>query len=290
MENQTDQTDQTDQTPNTKSLKDQLRLIIFGSNTPAGKRFDVVLLWFIAGSITVVMLESVGSIRDEHLTLLTGLEWFFTIAFTIEYALRIWTSADRKRYIFSFFGLVDLLSILPTYLTLIPGLEDAHFAIVLRILRLLRMFRVLKMARHLSEAHSILRALKASVAKITVFLFAVVSLAMIMGTAMYLIEGQKERLHLDPRRCLLGDRHRHDRRVRRHHPSHPARAVLRRPHDDRWIRDSRRPDRDRRGRDLQRDPDRPRHPLPIVRTARPPARRHLLRPLRGTALTAGQCR
>jgi voltage-gated potassium channel len=170
-------------------LRERLRVIIFESDTRAGKAFDVVLLWLIGGSVAVVMLESVEGVRANYLPALVALEWSFTVAFTVEYALRIWTSGGARRYIFSFFGIIDLLSVLPTYLTLIPGLEGAHYVIVLRVMRLLRMFRVLKMARHLSEAQTILRALRASAAKVTVFLFGVVSLTMIAGTAMYLIEG-----------------------------------------------------------------------------------------------------
>ncbi len=169
-----------------ESTREKLWRIIFLSDTPAGKTFDVCLLWLIAGSVLVVMLETVKSLESKYETLFYVLEWLFTILFTIEYGLRIWLVRRKRRYIFSFFGIIDLLSILPTYLELL--LAGTHYFTVIRILRLLRMFRVLKMARHMSEANILMNALAASRAKIAVFLFGVLSLVTLEGTLMYFLE------------------------------------------------------------------------------------------------------
>lgn len=165
----------------------KLYIIIFESDTPAGKAFDVFLLFFILFSILTVILESVASYRMQYGRLFITLEWFFTAVFTIEYLLRIITYPRPLRYIFSFYGLVDLFSILPTYLTLF--LRGPQFLIVIRGLRLLRIFRVLKLSRFLGEAETLKRALKASVAKIVVFIGAVFMIVVIVGSMMYLIEG-----------------------------------------------------------------------------------------------------
>ncbi|MCB1061800.1 MAG: ion transporter, partial [Verrucomicrobiae bacterium] len=164
--------------------------IIFLSESGGAKAFDVVLLWLIAGSVLIVMLESVKSIEAQHGKLLHILEWMFTILFTIEYLLRLWVVRRKRRYIFSFFGVVDLLSILPTYLELFVA-GSGHF-IIIRILRLLRMFRVLKMVHHMSDANVLVNALRASRSKIAVFIFGVMSIVCIEGTLMYIIEGEVE--------------------------------------------------------------------------------------------------
>ncbi len=169
------------------SLKERLWRIIFLSDTKAGRAFDVLLLVLISASVLVVMLESVESLRARHLPLFRGLEWFFTILFTIEYVVRILVVRRKSRYMLSFFGIVDLLSVLPTYVAVL--LTGTHFLMVIRILRLLRMFRVLKMARHFGQANVLMNALRASSAKIAVFLFAVLTLVSIEGTLMYLLEG-----------------------------------------------------------------------------------------------------
>ncbi|MCB1088809.1 MAG: ion transporter [Verrucomicrobiae bacterium] len=172
------------------SLRERLWRIIFLADTPAARGFDIVLLWLIAGSILVVMLESVKGIHARHGGLLKGLEWGFTVLFTIEYALRVWTVRRKRRYVLSFFGIVDLLSILPTYLEIfLTG--SGHF-MVIRVLRLLRMFRILKMAHHMGQANVLLSALKASRGKIAVFLFGVLSIVCIEGTLIYLIESGQE--------------------------------------------------------------------------------------------------
>ncbi len=169
------------------SLRDRLWRIIFRSDTGPGKTFDVVLLWLIVLSVVVVMVESVDSIRQEHFKLLYAIEWGVTILFTAEYLVRLYVARKRLRYALSFFGIIDLLAILPTYLDLI--LTGTHYLMVLRILRLLRMFRVLKMARHLGEASLLMTALRASRPKIAVFLFSVLAMVCVEGTLMYLLEG-----------------------------------------------------------------------------------------------------
>lgn len=169
------------------SLRDRIWRIIFLSDTKAGHAFDVALLWLIGISVGVVMLESVESYRDKHLSLFNFLEWTFTVLFTIEYIVRIVVVRNKPAYIFSFFGVVDLLSIIPTYLTFF--IAGSEYFLVVRILRLLRVFRVLKMARHIGEANLLLNSFRASIGKITVFLFVVVAVTMILGTMMYVVEG-----------------------------------------------------------------------------------------------------
>ena len=161
--------------------------IIFGHDTPAGKAFDVGLIWLILFSVAVVMLESVEAIRTDYGPLLRAFEWGFTIVFTIEYGLRLWCVDRPMRYAKSFFGIVDVLAILPTYLSvMLPG---GQALLTVRLLRLLRVFRVLKLAHHVSEAMVLMRALRASRDKITVFVAAVLAIVVIMGSLMYLIEG-----------------------------------------------------------------------------------------------------
>ena len=169
-------------------FREKLWRIIFRSDTPGGRRFDLALLWVIAGSVLVVMLESVESIRQEHGPLLRGIEWAFTIIFSLEYILRVWVVREPARYARSFFGMVDLLAVLPSYLELV--FTGSHYLLVLRVLRLLRMFRVLKMAEHIGEAGTLLNALRASRRKIFVFLFGVMALVCVEGTVMYLLEGR----------------------------------------------------------------------------------------------------
>jgi len=167
--------------------REQVRLVIFEADTPAGKAFDVALLVAILLSVAAVMAESVQSFDARHGTLLDAAEWFFTGLFTLEYALRLVSVQQPLRYARSFFGVVDLLAILPSYLSvLIPGAESL---LVIRGLRLLRIFRIFKLGRYLGEATILARAMLASRHKITVFLGSVVVLVMILGSAMYLIEG-----------------------------------------------------------------------------------------------------
>lgn len=172
---------------NNTNLRDRLYIIIFGTDTPAGKAFDVALLWAIVLSTLVVMLESVSEIHDEYGSILLYAEYIFTFLFTIEYILRLWTSRKPWGYVFSFYGIIDILSILPTYLMLFAS--SVPFLQVVRIFRLMRIFRVLKLGRSMREADALWISLKASRAKIGVFLFAVFNVAVIMGTVMYIVEG-----------------------------------------------------------------------------------------------------
>jgi voltage-gated potassium channel len=168
------------------AFRERLWRIIFLSDTPAGRHFDVGLLWAVSASVLVVMLDSVQSLRQNYGGALRVAEWTFTILFTLEYLVRLAVVRRRWRYVRSFYGIVDLLSFLPTYVELL--LPGSHYLMILRVLRLLRMFRVLKMARHLGEASVIINALRASRAKISVFLFTVMAIVCVEGTLMYLIE------------------------------------------------------------------------------------------------------
>ena len=170
--------------------REKLHEIIFEADTAAGKVFDVVLLIAIVLSILIVMLESVQSINTDYRSYLLASEWVFTLLFTVEYVLRLLCVQMPGRYARSFFGVVDLLAILPTYISLIlPGSQSL---LVIRALRLLRVFRVFKLARFLSEAGALRHAIWASRAKITVFLVTVLILVIIMGSAMYLIESKAD--------------------------------------------------------------------------------------------------
>jgi voltage-gated potassium channel len=172
----------------TAGRREQWRRIIFEAETRAGRRFDLLLIGIIMLSILAVMLESVESIQARIGSALYLAEWIFTAAFTLEYALRLWTSHDAARYARSFFGVVDLLSILPSFIgLLLPG---GQALMVIRVLRLLRIFRVLKMVRHVRGAVLLLRSLQASRAKITVFFTALATVALIAGSLMYLVEGE----------------------------------------------------------------------------------------------------
>ncbi len=174
-----------------------LHEVIFEADTPAGRRFDVVLLWCIVLSVLAVVLESVAPIRARFATTLRLAEWIFTILFTVEYILRLVCVGRPARYARSFFGIVDLLAIVPTYLSvLLPG---AQTLLVIRALRLLRVFRVLKLVHFVDEARILARALRASSRKIAVFLGTVVTLVLILGTLMYLIEGEPHGFDSIPR-------------------------------------------------------------------------------------------
>lgn len=165
----------------------RLYIIIFEADTPGGRLFDVALLVAIVLSVLLVSLESVAEVRVAYGRPLMVLEWILTGLFTLEYVLRVLCVARRGRYVLSFFGIVDLCSLLPSYLALMaPG---AHSLVVIRTLRLLRMFRVLKLVQFSREANALAAALRASRSKITVFLLAVSTLIMISGTVMYLLEG-----------------------------------------------------------------------------------------------------
>jgi voltage-gated potassium channel len=164
-----------------------IHTVIYGTHTPAGKLFDIVLLITILYSIVIVMLESVKSYDNQYHTFFNVSEWIVTILFTIEYILRIICVQQPKKYIFSFYGIVDLLSTIPKYLSFF--ILDTQFLAVFRALRLLRVFRILKLIRFVGEANNLTRALKQSRSKIFIFIFFVLIISVILGTIMYLIEG-----------------------------------------------------------------------------------------------------
>lgn len=174
---------------NNKNLKNKLYEIIFEADTPAGKYFDLLLIVIIVLSIIVVMLESVSSLGDQYGRAFYIAEWFFTLLFTVEYIVRLYCVPRPLKYAKSFFGVVDLLSFLPTYIDLlIPG---SHLFLVVRVLRLLRIFRVLKLVQYIGEAEVLFEALKASRRKIFIFMFTVLSLVILLGSLMYVVEGEK---------------------------------------------------------------------------------------------------
>jgi len=175
---------------NKSTWKSKLHEIIYEADTPAGKLFDVVLLIFILASIILVMLESVSSINNQYADFFNKAEWVITILFTLEYFGRIIAIKKPFKYIFSFYGIIDLLSTMPKYLSLL--FVGTHALVALRALRLLRVFRILKLARYIGESTSLIRALKVSRAKISVFLFFVLILCIILGTVMYLVEGNQD--------------------------------------------------------------------------------------------------
>ena len=170
-----------------QSIKSQLYEIIFEADTPAGKWFDIVLLWAIIISVLVVFLESISELRNQYGNIFYYLEWFFTILFTLEYILRIISVNKASEYVFSFYGVIDVLAIIPTYLSLV--IAGSQYFLVIRILRLLRVFRILKLTHMVRQAAILRRALVASRGKIAVFLFAVLSLIVVIGAVMYVIEG-----------------------------------------------------------------------------------------------------
>ena len=163
--------------------------IVFEAETPAGRVFDITLISLILLSVLAVFLESVRGIREVFGPELYAAEWAFTILFTIEYFLRLISVKRPLRYVFSFYGLVDLLAILPTYISLfVPGTQ---YLLVIRILRLLRIFRVLKLTSYITEGRVISTALRASRQKIIVFLVAIVTIVTVVGALMYVVEGEE---------------------------------------------------------------------------------------------------
>ncbi len=166
----------------------RLHEIIFEADTRAGRFFDLGLIWSILLSVLAVMLDSVSEIKATHGDLLYRVEWFFTIAFTIEYLLRLSCMNKPIRYATSFFGIVDLLAIIPTYLSLV--LPGTQYLLVIRILRVLRIFRVLKLVQFMNEANTMVIALRTSSRKILVFFSTIFALVIIFGSVMYIVEGE----------------------------------------------------------------------------------------------------
>lgn len=175
----------------------KLHEIIFEADTRAGKWFDIILLGLILLSIATVMLESVNSISTLYGEELRLVEWILTILFTLEYFARIISIGKPLKYIFSFYGIIDFISIIPTYFGIF--ISGTHTLSIIRSIRLLRVFRILKLAQFIGEANILIKALKASRAKIVVFLFAVLSLTFILGTLMYLIESPESGFTSIPR-------------------------------------------------------------------------------------------
>jgi voltage-gated potassium channel len=167
--------------------KEKIHEIIYGTHTPTGKLFDIVLLVVIVYSVIVVMLESIPSFDEKFHGFLDISEWIVTILFTIEYILRIICIKTPKRYIFSFFGIIDFLSTIPKYLSFF--IMGSQYITAFRALRLLRIFRILKLVRFIGESNNLLRALKASRTKIFIFVFFVLVVSVLLGTIMYLVEG-----------------------------------------------------------------------------------------------------
>jgi voltage-gated potassium channel len=174
--------------PAGRGWRARLHEVIFEADTPAGKRFDIVLLILILLSVFAVSLESVRGLREAHGPVLRGIEWGFTVLFTVEYVVRLTTVRRPLRYATSFYGVVDLLSILPTYLSFfLPGSQSL---LVIRALRLLRVFRILTLTHFVGEARLLSAAMRASVRKITVFIGVVATTVLIAGALMYVIEGE----------------------------------------------------------------------------------------------------
>lgn len=169
------------------TIREKVGLVIFGTDTPAGKLFDLVLIYAILISVAAVVLDSVESLHARFGIWFFYIEWFFTLLFTIEYFLRIYISRRPLRYIFSFFGLVDLISIIPSYLALV--VTGANYLLLIRMIRVLRVFRVLKLVRYMEEASVLTRSLYLARRKILVFFVTVIVLSFIFGCLMFVVEG-----------------------------------------------------------------------------------------------------
>jgi len=172
-----------------RGWRDVLFEVIFEADTAAGKWFDIALIMCILLSVATVMLDSVSEIAAKHGRLLQGIEWLFTILFTVEYVLRLLCVGRPARYAVSFYGVVDLLAVLPTYIS--PLVPSSRYLSVVRILRVLRIFRVLKLGHHTKEASVLRKALYASRRKILVFFSVVLTLVVIIGSLMYVIEARQ---------------------------------------------------------------------------------------------------
>lgn len=173
--------------PGFNPTKEKIHEIIFEADTPLGKAFDIVLMILIIASVIVVMLESVATLNAKYEDFFRALEWIFTVFFSIEYGLRIYCVYRPWKYITSFFGIIDLLAILPAFVNFFfPG---AHYLLTIRAMRLLRIFRIFKLVKFLREGSMIIKALRASQAKITVFVVFILLMVVIIGSIMYLVEG-----------------------------------------------------------------------------------------------------
>ncbi|MCE4055314.1 ion transporter [Pseudomonas sp. Au-Pse12] len=172
---------------NSDNWRQRLYVMIFQTDTVAGRRFDTTLLLIILASLVIVILDSIDEVHSNYANVLAYIEWGFTLIFAVEYGLRLYCSPKPLRYAFSFYGLVDLLAIVPGILALYYS--DAQYLLIIRIIRMLRIFRVLKLAPYLKQAHYLLDALRGSKQKILVFLLSVCTLVTVFGTLMYVVEG-----------------------------------------------------------------------------------------------------
>lgn len=170
-----------------ESIKETLNRIIFGTDTTAGRRFDLILIAAILISVVAVILDSIDGIGQHYSHYLLLIEWFFTLLFTLEYGLRLYSSRNTLAYARSFYGMVDLLAILPSYLSLL--VPSANMLMIIRLLRVLRIFRILKLLQYTGEANLLMRSVRNSRKKIFIFLFSVVIVVTIFGSMMYLVEG-----------------------------------------------------------------------------------------------------
>jgi voltage-gated potassium channel len=170
-----------------KNWRNRLHQVVFNTDTRAGKVFDIVLLWLIVASVVVVILESIPELNKQYSSQFYLAELFFTILFTIEFILRIVVSYKPLKYLFSYWGVIDFLAVMPFYLSFIA--VDYHYFIVLRLLRLLRVFRILRLFRFIRESQQLFQALQASLYKIVVFISFVLTIVVLLGTLMYVVEG-----------------------------------------------------------------------------------------------------
>lgn len=182
--------------PQTDNQK-KIYQIIFGTNTRAGKLFDIILIVVILLSVLLITIGSLQKINQQYYSLLYAMEWFFTAFFVVEYALRIYCSPKKTAYIFSFYGIVDFLSILPAFIGLI--IPDAHQLTVIRLIRVLRIFRVLKLARHVKESNVLIFALFRARRKVLVFFSSVLVITVIFGSILFVVEGSENGFTSIPR-------------------------------------------------------------------------------------------
>lgn len=169
------------------NTRSKLKIIIFGTDTKAGRLFDIALLWVILFSILLIMLESVPSLNERYSYIFKPLEWAITIIFTLEYLVRVWVVKKKAGYIFSFFGIIDFISVIPSYLGLF--VTGYHTLMILRAVRLLRVFRVFQLSDYLSESAMFGKAMLASLRRIIIFLSVLIVLVMVLGTIMFVVEG-----------------------------------------------------------------------------------------------------
>jgi voltage-gated potassium channel len=166
-----------------------LHSMLFEADTKVGRNFNILLIFCIVASVAIVMLDSIRSVREAHGGLLSTLDWIFTVIFSVEYLLRLYSVLSPWGYARSFNGIIDAVSVVPNYLSLL--VEGAQYFSIVRVFRVLRVFRFLKLAKHLSEASELISALHASRRRITVFITGVFTLVVIIGSAMYIIEGEE---------------------------------------------------------------------------------------------------